>query len=150
MRNFKAGQMIGAVLEYAQRLKTPVMIYVFSDGSLTSTGMVDNSAGGRGKLGWQGDNASVASTFFLAYSPAGRPQLRNGAAGQQIGYFSSDGSVVSTSSPAANAVNQLVQVVILNYMGLIGTDGQFPTLFPTQSLGSAGALAGLTAFTRIV
>jgi hypothetical protein len=150
MRNFKAGQMIGAVLEYAQRLKTPVMIYVFSDGSLTSTGMVDNSAGGRGKLGWQGDNASVASTFFLVYSPAGRPPLRNGAAGQQIGYFSADGSVVSTSSPAANAVNQLVDVVILNYMGLIGMDGQFPTLFPMQSLGSASALAGLTAFNRIV
>jgi hypothetical protein len=149
-RNFKAGQMIGAVLEYAQRLKTPVMIYVFSDGSLTSTGMVDNSTGGRGKLGWQGDNASVASTFFLVYSPTGRPQLRNGVAGQQIGYFSSDGSVVSTSSPAANAVNQLVQAVILNYMGLMGTDGQFPTLFPMQSLGSGSALAGLTAFTRIV
>jgi len=149
-RNFKAGQMIGAVLEYAHRVGKPVMVYVFSDGSLTSTGMVDNSAGGRGKLGWQGDNASVASTFFLAYSPAGRPQPRNGAAGQQIGYFSSDGSVVSTSSPAANAVNQLVQVVILNYMGLMGTDGQFPTLFPMQSLGSGSALAGLTAFTRIV
>jgi len=43
-----------------------------------------------------------------------------------------------------------VQVVILNYMGLIGTDGQFPTLFPTQSLGSGTALAGLTAFNRIV
>ncbi|HEY0767685.1 MAG TPA: hypothetical protein VGD47_06985 [Steroidobacteraceae bacterium] len=150
MRNFKAGQMIGAVLEYAQRLKTPVMIYVFSDGSLTSTGMADNSAGGRGKLGWQGDSASVASTFFLVYSPTGRPQLRNGTAGQQIGYFSSDGSVVSTSSPAANAVNQLVDVVILNYLGLMGTDGQFPTLFPMQSLGSGSALAGLTAFNRIV
>jgi hypothetical protein len=150
MRNFKAGQMIGAVLEYAQRLKTPVMIYVFSDGSLTSTGMIDSSVGGRGKLGWQGDNASVASTFFLVYSPTGRPPLRNGAAGQQIGYFSSDGSVVSTSSPAANAVNQLVDVVILNYMGLMGTDGQFPTLFPMQSLGSGSALAGLTAFNRIV
>jgi len=150
MRNFKAGQMIGAVLEYAQRLKTPVMIYVFSDGSLTSTGMVDNSVGGRGKLGWQGDNASVASTFFLVYSPTGRPALRNGTAGQQIGYFSADGSVVSTSSPAANAVNQLVQVVILNYMGLMGTDGQFPTLFPMQSLGAGSALAGLTAFMRIV
>ncbi len=149
-RNFKAGQMIGAVLEYAHRVGKPVMVYVFSDGSLTSTGMVDNSAGGRGKLGWQGDNASVASTFFLAYSPAGRPQPRNGAAGQQIGYFSSDGSVVSTSSPAANAVNQLVQVVILNYMGLLGTDTQFPTLFPTQSLGSGSVLAGLTAFTPIV
>ena len=149
-RNFKAGQMIGAVLEYAQRVGKPVMIYVFSDGSLTSTGMVDSSTGGRGKLGWQGDNSSVASTFFLAYSPKGRPQLRNGSAGQQIGYFGSDGSVVSTSSPAANAVNQLVQVVILNYMGLLGTDLQFPTLFSTQSLGSASALAGLTAFARIV
>ncbi|TLZ26629.1 MAG: general secretion pathway protein GspF [Gammaproteobacteria bacterium] len=149
-RNFKAGQMIGAVLEYAQRVGKPVMIYVFSDGSLTSTGMVDSSTGGRGKLGWQGDNSSVASTFFLAYSPKGRPQLRNGTAGQQIGYFGSDGSVVSTSSPAANAVNQLVQVVILNYMGLLGTDLQFPTLFSTQSLGSASALAGLTAFARIV
>jgi hypothetical protein len=58
--------------------------------------------------------------------------------------------VVSTSSPAANAVNQLVDVVILNYMGLIGMDGQFPTLFPMQSLGSGSVLAGLTAFNRIV
>jgi hypothetical protein len=148
-RNFKAGQMIGAVLEYAHRVGKPVMIYVFSDGSLTSTGMVDNSAGGRGKLGWQGDNASVASTFFLAYSPTGRPALRNGVAGQQIGYFSSDGSVVSTSSPAANSVTQLVELVILNYMGLTGTDGQFTTVFPTQGLGSASALAGMTAFAKI-
>ncbi len=145
-RNFKAGQMIGAVLEYAQRVGKPVMVYVFSDGSLTSTGMPDNSAAGRGKLGWQGDNQQVASTFFLVYSPKGRPQLRNGAAGQQIGYFSSDGSVVDTSSPVANNVTSLVQAVILNYMGLLGTDGQFPTLFQGQGLGSGSALAALTAF----
>jgi hypothetical protein len=149
MRNFKAGQMIGAVLEYAQRKQTPVMIYVLSDGSLNSNGMVDSSTDGRNKLGWQGDNSSVASTFFLVYSPKGRPALRNGAAGQQIGYFSSDGSVVSTSSPAANSVNQLVELVILNYMGLIGTDSQFPTLFPMQGLGPASALAGMTVFTPI-
>ena len=47
--------------------------------------MVDNSTAGRGKLGWQGDNSSVSSTFCLVYSPKGRPGLRNGAAGQQIG-----------------------------------------------------------------
>src|SRR5579862_7863120 len=139
-RNFKAGQMIGAVLEYAHRVGKPVMIYVISDGSLNSNGMVDTSTAGRDKLGWQGDNASVASTFFLAYSPNGRPALRNGVAGQQIGYFSSDGSVVSTSSPAANSVNQLVELVILNYMGMMGTDSQFTTLFPTQGLGPASAL----------
>ena len=150
MRNFKAGQMIGAVLEYAQRKGTPVMIYVFSDGSLSSTGMPDNSTAGRGKYGWQGDNSSVSSTFFLVYSPKGRPTLRNGAAGQQIGYFTADGSVVSTGSPAANSVTQLVQLVILNYMGLIGTDNQFTTLFPMQGLGSGATLQGLTAFTPIV
>ena len=149
-RNFKAGQMIGAVLEYAQRVGAPVMIYVFSDGSLSSSSMVDGSTAGRGKLAWQGDNSSTASTFFLVYSPKGRPQLRNGAASQQIGYFSPDGSVVSTSSPAANAVNQLVETVIVNYMGLLGTDSQFGTLFPMQGLGSATVQASLTAFSRIV
>jgi hypothetical protein len=149
-RNFKAGQMIGAVLEYAQRVGSPVMIYVFSDGSLSATSSIDNSTAGRGKLGWQGDNQDTASTFFLVYSPKGRPQLLNGAASQQIGYFSADGSVVPTSSPAANAVNQLVQVVILNYMGLLGTSGQFSTLLPMQGLGSATAQAALTAFAPIV
>jgi hypothetical protein len=149
-KNFKAGQMIGAVLQYAALQGKPVMIYVLSDGSLNSNSMVDTSTGGRGKLGWQGDNSSVASTFFLAYSPKGRPALRNGAAGQQIGYFSTDGSVVSTSSPAANSVNQLVELVILNYMGLSGTDSQFTTLFPMQGLGPASALGAMTAFTPIV
>jgi hypothetical protein len=152
-RNFKAGQMIGAVLEYAQRVGKPVMIYVFSDGSLTSTGMPDNSVAGRGKLGWQGDNQSVASTFFLVYSPKGRPQLRNGVAGQQIGYFSSDGSVVDTSSPVANNVTSLVQAVVLNYMGLMGIDGNFANVFAPyggQSLGAGSALAALTAFAPIV
>ena len=151
-RNFKAGQMIGAVLEYAARKGTPVMIYVFSDGSLSSNSMVDSSTAGRGKLGWQGDNSSVASTFFLVYSPKGRPALLNGAAGQQIGYFSSDGSVVTTSSPAANSVNALVQLVILNYMGLMGTSGQYSSVFsnPMLGLGSASAMDALTAFAPIV
>ena len=149
-RNFKAGQMIGAVLQYASAIGVPVMIYVFSDGSLNSNSMVDNSAAGRGKLGWQGDNSSVASTFFLAYSPKGRPALRGAASTQQIGYFTADGSVASTSSPAANSVDSLVQVLLLNYMGLSGTDGNFSATFPFQDLGSASTLAGLTVFQPIV
>ena len=148
-RNFKAGQMIGAVLEYAQRKGKPVMIYVISDGSLSSNMMPDNSTAGRGKLGWQGDNSAVASTFFLVYSPSGRPQLLNGAAGQQIGYFSAAGNVVTSSSPAANSVPQLAELAILNYMGLLGTVGQFTTLFPWQSLGAGSQLESLTAFAPI-
>ena len=149
-RNFQAGQMIGAVLEYAQRKGKPVMIYVISDGSLNSNMMVDSSAAGRGKLGWQGDNSSVASTFFLVYSPSGRPQLLNGAAGQQIGYFSAAGNVVTSSSPVGNAVTTLVETVILNYMGLLGTSAQYNALFPMLPLGSASQLDGLTVFQPIV
>jgi hypothetical protein len=149
-RNFKAGQMIGAVLEYAQRKGKPVMVYVFSDGSLNSNMMVDSSAAGRGKLGWQGDNSSVASTFFLVYSPKGRPALLNGTAGQQIGYFSADGNVVSSSSPVGNAVTTLVGAVILNYMGLMGTTAQYAAKFPMLPLGSASQLDALTVFQPIV
>jgi hypothetical protein len=156
MRNFKAGQMIGAVLQYAALVGSPVMIYVFSDGSLNSNSMVDNSTAGRGKLGWQGDNSSVASTFFLAYGGAkGKPVLRGAPSTQQIGYFTADGSVVSTSSPAANSVDSLVQLVLLNYMGLSGTDASFASDFlkwtgMPQGLGSASQLAAMTVFNPIV
>jgi hypothetical protein len=149
-RNFKAGQMIGAVLEYAQRVKTPLMVYVFSDGSLSSSSMVDTSVAGRGKLAWQGDNQSVASTFFLVYNPNGRPALLSGGAGNQIGWFTADGSVDSTSSPAANSVTQIPEIMILNYLGLLGQAGQFSTLFPQQGLGSAGQQQAMTAFAPIV
>jgi hypothetical protein len=142
--------MIGAVLEYAQRLQTPVMVYVFSDGSLTSSAMVDTSTAGRGKLAWQGDNQSVASTFFLVYSPKGRPQPINGASSQQIGWFTADGSVDSTSSPAANSVPQIPEVMILNYMSMIGQAGQFSSVFKQQGLGSSTQQAALTAFGPIV
>jgi hypothetical protein len=149
-KNFTAGQMIGAVLEYASRKGTPVMIQILSDGSLTANSMVDTSTAGRNKLGWQGDNSAVAATLFLVFSPKGRPVLRNGVAGQQIGYFSSDGSVVSSSSPAANSINQIPELIMLNYMGLAGTDAQFPTLFPMQGLGTAAQLAAMTVFEPII
>ena len=149
-RNFKAGQMIGAVLEYAQRVGRPVMIYVFSDGSLSSSSMIDTSAAGRDKLAWQGDNQSVASTFFLVYNPGSPPQLLNGVAGQQIGYFTSDGAVNASSSPAANSVTQIPEVMLLNYLGLQGMTNQFGTIFPQQGLGASSSWSGLTAFAPIM
>ncbi|HXS19881.1 MAG TPA: hypothetical protein VN735_01555 [Steroidobacteraceae bacterium] len=149
-RNFRAGQMIGAVLEYAQRLQKPVMIYVFSDGSLTSSSMVDTTPAGRDKLAWQGDSSAVASTFFLLYNPKGRTAPLT-AGSQQVGYFSSDGSVVSTSSPGANSVVQLVEMVVLNYLSLhTNLVGQFATKFPQQGLGSPSDQQSLIAFPPIV
>ena len=142
LRDLRAGRCMGACLEYAARRRQPLMLYVFSDGSVSSNGMVDNSADGRGKGVWTGDNSSTAASFFLVFSPNGRlTALR-----QQIGSFSSDASVDTTSSPAANNVNLLVETVLLNYASLNGDD--FNSSFPNHGLGSQ--LGKLTAFSKLI
>jgi hypothetical protein len=155
-RNLRAGRCIGACLEYAARKGVPLMIYVFSDGSLSAMSTVDNSPAGRGKFGWQGDNQSVANTFFLVYSPKGRPLALSadaaGGLGKQIGYYRADGSIETAGFPGANAVNLLVETVVLNYMALHGEAGKFtdPDKFPSQGLGGSAQRDSLTAFAPII
>lgn len=135
-RDFRAGQCMGACLEYAARRATPLMLYVFSDGSVFSDGNVTDGADGdaRSKPNWTGDDSSTAASFFLYYDPNVVPTARN----NQIGYFRPNGSVETTNTtPGANNVNALVDMVILNYMSLSSTVNlsDFPTLFPTNRLG---------------
>jgi len=156
LRNLRAGRCIGACLEYARLKNVPLMIYVFSDGSLNSTNTVDSSANGRGKFSWQGDNQSVSASFFLVFNPGGRPQAitadTSGGMGKQIGYYRADGSVETSGFPGANAVNLLVETVVLNYMALHGEAGQFtaPNRFPNQGLGGSALRDSLVAFAPIV
>jgi hypothetical protein len=155
LRDLRAGRCMGACLEYAARRGVPLMLYVFSDGSLSASGQVDDSVEGRGKFMWTSDNQSTAASFFLVYNPRGRPQLLDTGAGgaarhQQIGYFRGDGSVDRTSSPAANNVNLLVETVVLNYMALHGEQGQFAQKFPRHGLGTAASQDSLIAFNPIV
>jgi hypothetical protein len=156
IRDLRAGRCMGAILEYAARRRKPVMLYVFSDGSISAGGQVDNSADGRGKFMWTSDNQSTAANFFLVYSPNGRPQLFDGGGGlpaarhQQIGFFTADGSVNTASTPGANNVLLLVQTVLLNYLALHGEIGRFQTLFPDQALGTGASLDALVAFQPIV
>ena len=159
VKDFRAGRCMGAVLEYAARLNKPVMMYVFSDGSLSSNGTLDNSTEGRGKGEWSSDNSSTAAGFFLVYDPNGKPQLLGGspdqeALHQQIGAMDAGGSVMRAATPAANNVNQLVNTIILNYMALHGEQGLFgDLLYPGWNHGlgtSAAQLDSLTAFSPIV
>jgi hypothetical protein len=150
LRDLRAGRCMGACLEYAARKGRPLMIYVFSDGSLASNGMIDNSVDGRGKGQWTGDNQSTASSFFMVYSPNGRPVART----NQIGSFSADGSVNTASHPGANAVNLLAEMVVLNYMALHGRQGQFQTMHwasgLSTGLGSAASYDALIGISQIV
>jgi len=164
LRDLRAGRCMGACLEYAARKGMPLMIYVFSDGSVFSNGMTDNSIEGRGKGVWTGDNQQTASAFFLVYNPGGRPMLLGAtpneqAMHQQIGYMRGSGDVETSSSsdrpnPAANNVNLLVQTVMLNYMALHGEQGGFAERFLsnglTHGLGTVGMMDRITAFQPIV
>jgi hypothetical protein len=155
LRDLRAGRCMGACLEYAARRGMPLMLYVFSDGSISASGQVDSTTDGRGKFMWTSDNQSTAASFFLVYNPRGRPNLVTTGAGgaarhQQIGYFRSDASVETASSPAAANVNLLVETVVLNYMALHGEQGQFAARFPRHGLGNSTLQDSLIAFDPIV
>ena len=155
VKDFRAGQCMGACLEYAARIGVPLMMYIFSDGSLTSDGTIDNSVEGRGKGEWSSDNSSTAASIILVYSPDGRPQLFTGDSlgperHQQIGFMRADGSVETGSTPVAANVNLLAEAVIMNYMALHGEQGMFDTLFPMHGLGNAALRDSLTCFDPIV
>ncbi len=156
-RDRQAGEAIGACLEYAARSCNDLVIYLFSDGSLASDGQVDNSAGGGGKGIWKGDNSSTASSVMLVYSKdevAGRPVMVSDALQvsglrQQIGFFSSDGSVDVDATELSNRPAALSEAAILNYLALHGLDSQFETLLPNWTLGQTTPRDQLIAFEPI-
>jgi len=155
IRDLRAGIGMGMCLEYAKQKGKPLMLYVFSDGSVASNGRIDDSVDGRGKGEWTGDNSSTAASFFLVYNPGGRPELIGADAAekarhQQLGYFRASGSVeTSGTTPGANSVNSLVEMVVLNYMALHGAvdSDALTTVLGSHSLGSD--VTQLTAFQPI-
>ncbi len=160
VKDFRAGQCMGACLEYAAKLDMPLMLYVFSDGSLSSNGVLDNSNDGRGKGEWTSDNSSTAGSFFLVYNPprlGGRPVLRGATLAeqlqhQQLGYMDAGGSVQRAATPMANNVNLLVNSVVLNYMALHNQVGDFANLYASLGLshGLGADLDRVIAFENIV
>ena len=149
-KDFVVGQVIGAALEYAAQLGKPLMIYGFSDGSVSAdTDRPEDDGNGTTKFRWRSDNSQTAASFILVYSPNGQPVLRNGAASQQLGYFRANGSVETASSPFANSVTQLAEMVVLNYLGLHGEEALFGTVLDNPGLGTGAAVAPFIAFNPI-
>ena len=154
VKDERAGRCMGACLEYAARRGVPLMMYVFSDGSVSSNGAMDNTAEGRGKGEWSSDNSSTAGSFFLVYNPGRRPTIIGAtpeeiAVHQQIGYMDAGGAVQRAATPAANNVNLLVNTVLLNYMALHNEQSEFSNVFMNHGLGNSTLQDRLTAFTPI-
>lgn len=149
-RDLRAGRCIGACLDYARRRGSPLIIYVFSDGSVSSNGRGDDAANGKGE--WTSDNSSTAASFMLVYNPAAAPVLTTSyATTRQIGTFSSNGAVVTGSSPAANNVNLLVNTVMLNYMALNNDLAAFTDIYTQLGISHGlGNIDDYVAFNAIV
>jgi hypothetical protein len=156
-RDRAAGQAIGACLEYAARSCNDLVIYVFSDGSVSSDGQIDASGGGGGKGIWKGDSSSTASAFMLVYSKdevAGRPMMvtdpsQLAGTRQQIGFFRGDGSVDTNATEISNSPGSLTEAVVLNYLALHGLDSEFETRLPNWTLGQSTPRDDLIAFEPI-
>jgi hypothetical protein len=149
VRDFLAGQMMGAMLEFAARKNKPLALYIISDGSLDSDGVLDNSPEGRGKGVWRGDNSSTAATVLLVFNPTARPTLTRATA-NQIGYYRQAGAVETAATRVANNVTLLCESIVLNYLALHGDLGRFDAVLPGHGLGSATERDALVAFQPIV
>ncbi len=144
-RDRNAGRQIGAALEYARLQNKPLMIYVFSDGSVASDGTIDST----GKGIWKGDNSSTSASLMLVYDPNGLPQIANN--NSQIGFFRPTGSIETAATVISNNVDQLAESVVLNYMALNNDVGRFSQILPNHGLGpNATDLDALVAFQPIV
>ncbi len=148
-KDILAGRVIGGILEYARLVNKPVMVYVFSDGAVSSNGSMDNTAQ---KPVWTSDNGTCAASFFLVYNPAAKPQLANkaGVAPRQLGYYRATGAIETAATPFSNNVTQLAEAVILNYLALNNQVGKFAQILPAQGLGAASAWENYIMFQPIV
>jgi hypothetical protein len=147
-KDFEAGQAMGAALEYAARRGRQLMLYVFSDGSVNSTGELDNSVDGRGKGIWKADDSQTAAAFVLVYDPAGRPQLSRPSAGQ-LGWFRANGDLETGATRVSNNVDRLAEAIVLNYLALHDEVGRLSQVLPGHGLGSAAEIDSLVAFAPI-
>lgn len=132
-RDLRAGKCMGACIEYAHRRGIPLMLYVFSDGAVSSNGGIDAMA--NDKLNWDSDNQQTGAAFFLVYKP-GTGERRIAMRTQQLGWMRPDASVETAGSPGANSVTQLVDMVTLNYLALQGRENLMSTalLRPESSI----------------
>ena len=148
VRDFEAGQAMGAALEYAARIGKQLMLYVFSDGSVASSGQIDTSIDGRNKYAWQNDQSSTAATFILVYDPAGRPTMTTPTA-NQIGYFRDSGDVETAANRVADNVEVLTESIVLNYLVLHDEVDPIDTVLPGHGLGTGVDIDALVAFQPI-
>lgn len=132
--DYQLGQIMGAIMELAAAKKKDVVIFVVTDGGVSTNGMVDNTPNGRGKLHWSGDSGQRSSSFMMVYKKDGKPQLRTNA-NRQIGHFT-NGVINKTAKLTSNSVVHLAKAMVANYLALHGEEGKLAEVVNDNPFGS--------------
>jgi hypothetical protein len=131
-RDRNLGRMVGQVLDLARRYGTDVMLYVYTDGSVSvNSGDLNNTP-----VNWASDDSSTSAvlSFFYdhRYSRAQRSFLTpDYAQGRQVGWFSSvrsgtaeNAKVDRKATPISDNPDMVAKFIFLNYLALHGREGE--------------------------
>jgi hypothetical protein len=130
----RAGVLIGKTLELAAAKQKDLMIYVFTDGGVSSNGTIDNSGDGRGKGEWNSDSGLRSSAFSIVYKAGGKPEIRDG--NRQIGHFKDNGTVETSANLISNSVDTLSKALTANYLALHGKEGELEKAVGNNPFGN--------------
>ena len=138
----QAGETIGRILALAAAKQSDVILYVFTDGGISSNKqIVDENAGGKYKF--TNDDGQRAATFMLAYKHnGGRPTLRHGSSGgnttkRQIGHIKTDSNVEKSANIISNNVTNLAKAVVANYLALHGEEARVEEILGDNPFGTS-------------
>ncbi len=113
--DYRNGSVVGMALATAHAMKKPLFIYVTADGATGSN--VSSSVSD-----WSGDRGGGGAAFMIAYHPAGRPNVKPGFAGNQLGSMS-DAQAADETDVVGGDVTRAASAVFRNYLQF-GKSGQ--------------------------
>ena len=106
--DFRNGSVVGMALATAHSLKKPLFIYCTADGATGSNALSNISD-------WSGDRGGGGCCFMIAYHPDGRPNVKPGFAGNQLGAMSPAQAADETELIGGD-VTRAASAVFLNYL----------------------------------
>ena len=139
-RDVRAGEAIGRILALASAKQTDVMIYVFTDGGISSN--MNTTDPNNGKFQFTNDDGQRAATFSLYYKhQGGRPSLLHTGNNfnthtRQLGWFKDNTAVERSANGVSNNVVNLAKAVTLNYLALHGDESTLEDVVGDNPFGA--------------
>jgi len=124
-----AGRVVGKLLKYAHLKQVPLMLYLLTDGGMSTTGVIQDVSGGVSRYRFDNDSKAISSVVILVYDPRRARSTSGGSllAGsfqqtRQMGWFKrAQNGALGVDIGArlmSNSPERLAQVVAANFMAL--------------------------------